>query len=131
MLVLPFNDGEACEALIREHADRLAAVIVDPLSTAAGMTLPAPGFLETLRAVTSELGIILIFDEVVSFRAGRGGMQGVHGIRPDLTCLAKVVAGGTPGGAFGGRADIMALYDPRGGSGRRFRSPAPITATRS
>ena len=116
VLVLPFNDGEACEALIREHADRLAAVIVDPLSTAAGMTLPAPGFLETLRAVTSELEIVLIFDEVVSFRAGRGGMQGVHGIRPDLTCLAKVVAGGTPGGAFGGRADIMALYDPSGGS---------------
>ncbi|MCY4482422.1 MAG: aspartate aminotransferase family protein [Spirochaetaceae bacterium] len=116
VLVLPFNDGEACEALIREHADRLAAVIVDPLSTAAGMALPAPGFLETLRSVTSELGIVLVFDEVVSFRAGRGGMQGVHGIRPDLTCLAKVVAGGTPGGAFGGRADIMALYDPRDGA---------------
>ena len=58
---------------------------------------------------------MLIFDEVVSFRAGRGGTQGVYGIRPDLTCLAKVVAGGTPGGAFGGRADIMALYDPSGG----------------
>jgi glutamate-1-semialdehyde 2,1-aminomutase len=115
VLVLPFNDGETCAALIREHADRLAAVIVDPLSTAAGMTLPAPGFLETLRSVTGDLGIVLIFDEVVSFRAGRGGMQGVHGIRPDLTCLAKVVAGGTPGGAFGGRADIMALYDPSGG----------------
>ncbi|MDE0025588.1 MAG: aspartate aminotransferase family protein [Spirochaetaceae bacterium] len=115
VLVLPFNDGEACEALIHEHGERLAAVIVDPLSTAAGMTLPEPGFLETLRSVTSELGIVLIFDEVVSFRAGRGGTQGVYGIRPDLTCLAKVVAGGTPGGAFGGRADIMALYDPGGG----------------
>ena len=114
VLVLPFNDGEACEALIREHADRLAAVIVDPLSTAAGMTLPAPGFLEILRHVTSALGIVLIFDEVVSFRAGRCGTQGAYGIRPDLTCLAKVVVGGTPGGAFGGRADIMALYDPGG-----------------
>ena len=92
VLVLPFNDSEACEALIGEHADRLAAVIVDPLSTAAGMTLPAPGFLETLRRVTREAGIVLIFDEVVSFRAGRGGTQGVYGIRPDLTCLAKVVA---------------------------------------
>ena len=115
VLVLPFNDSEACAALIREHAERLAAVIVDPLSTAAGMTLPAPGFLDTLRRVTRESGIVLIFDEVVSFRAGRGGTQGVYGIRPDLTCLAKVVAGGTPGGAFGGRADIMALYDPGGG----------------
>ena len=115
VLVLPFNDSEACAALIREHADRLAAVIVDPLSTAAGMTLPAPGFLDTLRRVTRESGIVLIFDEVVSFRAGSGGVQGDYGIRPDLTCLAKVVAGGTPGGAFGGRADIMALYDPGGG----------------
>ena len=114
VLVLPFNDGEACEALLREHADRLAAVIVDPLSTAAGMTLPAPGFLQILRRVTSDLGIVLIFDEVVSFRAGWGGTQGVFGIRPDLTCLAKVVAGGTPGGTFGGRADIMAPYDPGG-----------------
>lgn len=116
VLVLPFNDGEACAALLREHAERLAAVIVDPLSTAAGLTLPAPGFLETLRRLTRELGIVLIFDEVVSFRAGPGGAQGAFGIRPDLTCLAKVVAGGTPGGAFGGRADIMALYDPSQGA---------------
>ena len=114
MLVLPFNDREACAALIGEHADRLAAVIVDPLSTAAGLTLPEPGFLETLRRLTSELGIVLIFDEVVSFRAGSGGAQGTFGVQPDLTCLAKVVAGGTPGGAFGGRAEIMALYDPTG-----------------
>ena len=116
VLVLPFNDSEACATLIREHADRLAAVIVDPLSTAAGLTLPAPGFLETLRSLTSELGIVLIFDEVVSFRAGSGGAQGTFGVQPDLTCLAKVVAGGTPGGAFGGRADIMALYDPSAGA---------------
>lgn len=116
VLVLPFNDAAACAALLREHAERLAAVIVDPLSTAAGLTLPAPGFLETLRRLTGELGIVLIFDEVVSFRAGAGGAQGRFGVRPDLTCLAKVVAGGTPGGAFGGRADIMALYDPTEGA---------------
>ena len=116
VLVLPFNDGAACAELIGEHADRLAAVIVDPLSTAVGLTLPEPGFLEGLRRITGELGIVLIFDEVVSFRAGFGGAQGAFGVRPDLTCLAKVVAGGTPGGAFGGRADIMALYDPTGGA---------------
>lgn len=116
VLVLPFNDAEACAALLREHAERLAAVIVDPLSTAAGLTLPAPGFLQTLRRLTRELSIVLIFDEVVSFRAGPGGAQNVFGIRPDLTCLAKVVAGGTPGGAFGGRADVMALYDPSHGA---------------
>ena len=116
VLVLPFNDAEACAQLIGEHAGRLAAVIVDPLSTAAGLTLPEPGFLEGLRRITREHGIVLIFDEVVSFRAGAGGAQGAFGVRPDLTCLAKVVAGGTPGGAFGGRADIMALYDPTGGA---------------
>ena len=116
VLVLPFNDGEACAQLISEHADRLAAVIVDPLSTAAGLTLPAAGFLETLRRLTRALDIVLIFDEVVSFRAGAGGAQGAFGVRPDLTCLAKVIAGGTPGGAFGGRADIMALYDPTDGA---------------
>ena len=115
VLVLPFNDAEACAELIGEHAGRLAAVIVDPLSTAVGLTLPEPGFLEGLRRVTREHGIVLIFDEVVSFRAGAGGAQGAFGVRPDLTCLAKVVAGGTAGGAFGGRADIMALYDPTGG----------------
>ena len=86
VLVLPFNDGEACEALLREHGDRLAAVIVDPLATAAGMTLPAPGFLETLRSVTGELGIVLIFDEVVSFprrpRRHAGGVR--HPARPYL-----------------------------------------------
>ena len=116
VLVLPFNDAEACERLIGEQAGRLAAVIVDPLSTAVGLTLPAPGFLEGLRRVTRERGIVLIFDEVVSFRAGVGGAQGAFGVRPDLTCLAKVVAGGTAGGAFGGRADIMALYDPTAGA---------------
>ena len=116
VLVLPFNDAEACERLIGEQAGRLAAVIVDPLSTAVGLTLPAPGFLEGLRRVTRERGIVLIFDEVVSFRAGAGGRPGAFGVRPDLTCLAKVVAGGTAGGAFGGRADIMALYDPTGGA---------------
>ena len=114
--MLPFNDAEACTELIGEHAGRLAAVIVDPLSTAVGLTLPAPGFLEGLRRVTRERRIVLIFDEVVSFRAGAGGAQGTFGVRPDLTCLAKVVAGGTAGGAFGGRADIMALYDPTGGA---------------
>ena len=115
VVVLPFNDAAACTAIIREHADDLAAVIIDPLSTAAGLTLPHPGFLEALREVTTALGILLIFDEVVAFRLSSGGTQGVYGITPDLTCLAKVIAGGTPGGAFGGRADIMSIYDPTTG----------------
>jgi len=116
VVVLPFNDLETCKALINEYSEHLSAVIVDPLSTGVGLTLPKPGFLEGLRQITRKLNILLIFDEVVSFRAGYGGAQGAFGIKPDLTCLAKVVAGGTPGGAFGGRADIMALYDPTNGT---------------
>ena len=130
VLVLPFNDSEACATLIREHADRLAAVIVDPLSTAAGLTLPAPGFLETLRSLTSELGIVLIFDEVVSFRAGSGGAQGTFGVQPDLTCLAKVVAGGTPAAPSAAVPTSWRCTIPAPGR-RRFRSPAPTTATPS
>ncbi len=115
VVVLPFNDPAACAAIIRAHANDLAAVIIDPLSTAAGLTLPQAGFLESLREITSAHGILLIFDEVVSFRISPGGTQGVYEIVPDLTCLAKVMAGGTPGGAFGGRAEIMAIYDPTSG----------------
>ncbi|MBI92296.1 MAG: aminotransferase class III-fold pyridoxal phosphate-dependent enzyme [Candidatus Latescibacterota bacterium] len=116
VVVLPFNDPVACEAILRAHSGELAAVIVDPLSTAAGLAFPQPGFLESLREITTSLGQLLIFDEIVSFRLGFGGTQGAYGIDPDLTCLAKVIAGGTPGGAFGGREDVMSIYDPTGGS---------------
>lgn len=115
VVVLPFNNLEACERLIDLHKQELAAVIIDPLSTAAGLALPDRTFLEGLRAVTERHGILLIFDEIVSFRMTSGGTQQAYGITPDLTCLAKVIAGGTPGGAFGGRADVMALYDPTTG----------------
>ena len=116
VLVLPFNDATACVEIINENADELAAVIVDPLGTGAGMTLPVDGFLTRLREITERAGILLIFDEIISFRASRGGAQELYGVRPDLTCLAKVIAGGTPGAAFGGRADVMALYDPTSGA---------------
>ena len=112
VVVLPFNDAEACEQVINEHADELAAVIVDPLSTGAGFTLPKDGFLSKLREMTKRADVLLIFDEIISFRSARGGAQETYNIRPDLTCLAKVIAGGVPGAAFGGRADILALYDP-------------------
>lgn len=116
VVVLPFNDATASETIIRKNADNLAAIIIDPLSTASGLTLPHPEFIQSLRDVTRELGIVLIFDEIVSFRMSSGGTQSVFGINPDLTCLAKVVAGGTAGGAFGGREDIMSLYDPTKGT---------------
>ena len=118
VIVLPFNNPEACGEIITENANDLAAVIVDPLSTAAGMTLPANGFLTRLREITEGAGVLLIFDEIISFRVSRGGAQERYNVRPDLTCMGKVVAGGTPGSVFGGRADVMALYDPTSGAPR-------------
>ncbi|MCA9877085.1 MAG: aspartate aminotransferase family protein [Thermomicrobiales bacterium] len=112
VVVLPFNDMEACEALLAEHAHELAAVIIDPLMTNAGVILPEASFLTRLREVTQELGILLIFDEIIAFRIAPGGAQQRYGITPDLTAFGKIMAGGTPGGAFGGRAEIMRLYDP-------------------
>lgn len=116
VVVLPFNDLEACATLLRERADELAAVIIDPLMTNAGVIKPVAGFLPGLRALTEELGMLLIFDEIISYRVASGGAQGVYKIRPDLTTLGKVAAGGTAGGAFGGRADVMAQFDPTGGA---------------
>jgi glutamate-1-semialdehyde 2,1-aminomutase len=118
VVVLPWNDADACARLIEKHAADLAAVVVDPLMANAGMLAPREGFLERLREVTARTGVLLIFDEVISFRVGTGGAQGRFGIRPDLTTLGKIIGGGLAVGAFGGRADVMNAYDPRGGQGR-------------
>ena len=116
VVVLPFNDAVTCAEIIGDNAQDLAAVIVDPLSTAAGLALPEPGFLSDLRDATTRAGALLIFDEIVSFRFGPGGTHTAYQVRPDLICLGKVIAGGTPGAAFGGRADAMDLYDPADGA---------------
>jgi glutamate-1-semialdehyde 2,1-aminomutase len=116
--VLPWNDGGACEAILEKDGGSVAAVIVDPLLANGGMVPPADDFLARLRAVTERLGILLIFDEVISFRIAPGGAQERFGVRPDLTTLGKIIGGGLPVGAFGGRADIMSYYDPRGGQPR-------------
>ncbi len=118
VVVLPWNDAEACEQIIEREAAALAAVLVDPLLGIGGVLPPAPGFLERLRAVTERHGIVLVFDEVISFRVAPGGAQERFGVRPDLTTLGKIIGGGLPVGAFGGRADIMAAYDPRKGGAR-------------
>ena len=122
VLVLPFNDIDTCEQLIGEHAGELAAVIIDPLSTAAGLTLPEADFLSRLRKVTEDHGILLIFDEIVSFRVHPGGTHSMLDLRPDLVCLGKIVAGGTAAAVFGGRRDVMALFDPTDGQGRIWQS---------
>lgn len=112
VIVAPFNDAEAIEAILREHQREIAAVIVEPVPGVMGTIPPRDGFLTSLRNVTEKLGILLIFDEVIAFRVGYHGAQGRYGVRPDLTVLGKIIGGGFPVGAFGGRADIMRLFDP-------------------
>ena len=117
-VVLPWNDAEACEKILEREAANVAGLIVDPLLGIGGILPPAPGFLERLREITTKHGIVLIFDEVISFRIARGGAQERFNVRPDLTTLGKIIGGGLPVGAFGGRADVMAAYDPRKGGAR-------------
>ncbi|MFN8060441.1 MAG: aspartate aminotransferase family protein [Vicinamibacterales bacterium] len=111
VVVLPWNDADACERLIERHKNRLAAVIVDPLPLGISLVSPVPGFLARLREVTTRHGILLIADEVMSFRLGYHGASAREGIRPDLMCLAKIIGGGFPVGAVGGRVDVMDVFD--------------------
>ncbi|MDQ6626410.1 MAG: glutamate-1-semialdehyde 2,1-aminomutase [Verrucomicrobiota bacterium] len=112
---LPFNDSEAVRRAFRENAGSIAAVIVEPIPANAGLYLPHDGFLQTLRDECTRAGALLIFDEVMTgFRVARGGAQEIYGISPDLTALGKVIGGGLPVGAFGGRAEIMDQLSPDG-----------------
>jgi glutamate-1-semialdehyde 2,1-aminomutase len=114
-VVLPFNDTEAVERVMAANKDRVAAVILEPVPGNAGLYLPKPGYLAFLRQITAEHGALLIFDEVMTgFRLARGGAQERFGITPDLTCFGKIIGGGLPVGAFGGRADIMDCLAPLG-----------------
>jgi glutamate-1-semialdehyde 2,1-aminomutase len=110
--VLPFNDIENTVALIEENAENLAAVVVDPVPQRAGLMPANPAFLQALRDVTNQHGIVLIFDEVMSFRLGSGGVQSLLGGSPDLTTIAKIIGGGFPVGAVTGRADILDFLSP-------------------
>ena len=114
IVIMPYNNLPAAERIIRKHSDELAAVIVEPINGQCGMVPAKPEFLQGLREVTAELGIPLIFDEVISFRAARGGAQEFYGIKPDLTCFGKVIGGGMPLAAFGGRRDVMEHLAPLG-----------------
>jgi glutamate-1-semialdehyde 2,1-aminomutase len=118
VVVLPWNEPEAALKLIEKHARDLACVITEPMQTAAGMIVAKEGFLQALREVTARHEIVLILDEVITFRLAPGGMQSLVGITPDLTTFGKIIGGGLPVGALGGRADIMAVFDPRGGKPR-------------
>ncbi len=114
-ITVPFNDPAAVRTAVRKHGKELACVIVEPAAGNMGLVPPAPGFLEGLREITAERGIVLIFDEVISgFRLRFGGFQDIAGVRPDLTCLGKIIGGGLPVGAFGGRREIMGSLAPAG-----------------
>jgi glutamate-1-semialdehyde 2,1-aminomutase len=109
---IPYNDPDGAESVIREHAKDLAAVLIEPVMTAAGMLESTGEYLQRLREVTEELGILLIFDEVVTFPVAYGGAQAHYGVTPDLTTLGKTIGGGLPVSAVGGRRDVMDLLEP-------------------
>ena len=114
-LNLPFNDLAAAEALFASQGDQLACLIIEPITGNMNMILPKPGYLEALRALCDAHGVVLIFDEVMTgFRVAKGGAQALIGVTPDLTCLGKIIGGGMPVGAFGGRTDIMDMLAPIG-----------------
>lgn len=114
-LVAPFNDLAAVERLFEEFSGQIAAVIVEPVAGNMGLVPPVPGFLEGLRNVTEQDGALLIFDEVMTgFRVHPGGAQTLYGIKPDLTALGKVIGGGLPVGAYGGRREVMEMVAPVG-----------------
>jgi len=114
-LSLPFNNIEAVNRVFNEKGDKIACVIVEPVAGNMGMVKPLEGFLETLRDVTEKTGSLLIFDEVMTgFRVAYGGAQTLYGVTPDLTCLGKIIGGGLPVGAYGGKKKIMEYVAPQG-----------------
>ena len=114
-LVAPYNDLAAVQELYARFPDEIAAIIVEPVAGNMGCVPPATGFLEGLREVTQTQGSVLIFDEVMTgFRVAYGGAQAIYGVTPDMTCLGKIVGGGLPAAAYGGRRDILSLVSPAG-----------------
>jgi glutamate-1-semialdehyde 2,1-aminomutase len=114
-LLARYNDLQSVEALFERHPQQIAAVFVEPIAGNMGVVPPGEGFLQGLRAICDTEGALLVFDEVISgFRAAAGGAQKLFGVRPDLTCLGKIIGGGLPVGAYGGRAGVMSLVSPAG-----------------
>jgi glutamate-1-semialdehyde 2,1-aminomutase len=131
-LIARYNDLESVDALFSANPDAIAAIIVEPIAGNIGVVAPADGFLPGLRDRCTRHGALLIFDEVISgFRAAAGGAQAIFGVRPDLTCLGKIIGGGLPVGAYGGRADVMSMIAPAGPvyqAGTLSGNPVAMTA---
>jgi glutamate-1-semialdehyde 2,1-aminomutase len=131
-LTATFNDLQSVEVLVRDHGEEIACIIVEPIAGNMGVVPPEEGFLEGLRAKCDESGIVLIFDEVITgFRVSYGGAQAIYRVRPDVTCLGKVIGGGLPVGAFGGKREIMERLAPSGDvyqAGTLSGNPLAMTA---
>ena len=131
-ITVPYNDLESIRYAFEQFGEDIAAIIVEPVAGNMGVVPPQPGYLEGLRAVTEEYGSLLIFDEVMTgFRVDYGCAQGYYGVTPDLTCLGKVIGGGLPVGAYGGKAEIMARVAPAGDiyqAGTLSGNPLAMTA---
>jgi glutamate-1-semialdehyde 2,1-aminomutase len=131
-IAIPFNDLDRVETVFREQGDKIAAVIVEPVAGNMGCVPPLPGYLQGLRRITEQYGAVLIFDEVMTgFRLSRGGAQELFGVTPDLTTLGKIIGGGLPMAAYGGRAEIMQKVAPAGPvyqAGTLSGNPLAVTA---
>ncbi|MBP1753313.1 MAG: glutamate-semialdehyde -aminomutase, partial [Geobacteraceae bacterium] len=131
-LTATFNDLASVKKLVSENSGRIACIILEPIAGNMGTVLPREGFLEGLRALCDEEGVVLIFDEVMTgFRVAYGGAQELYGVTPDMTTLGKIIGGGLPVGAFGGRKEIMTLLSPSGGvyqAGTLSGNPLAMTA---
>jgi glutamate-1-semialdehyde 2,1-aminomutase len=128
VIVMPYNDLETCERILRQHKDELACVIMEAVASAFGYLAASPAFLKGIRQLTQELGILLIFDEVQSFRVSPGGAQEHFGVIPDMTTFGKIIGGGMPVGAWGGRRDIMAVFDPTAPGGAKVAHAGTFNA---
>lgn len=131
-VVLPFNDAEALDKTFAEHGNQIACIIVEPVAGNMGCVLPKPDYLRLLRQIVDRSGALLIFDEVITgFRVAYGGAQELYGVTADLTCLGKIIGGGLPAAAFGGRADVMSKIAPLGPvyqAGTLSGNPLAVTA---
>ena len=128
VVVLPYNDLAECERLLRAHADEIGCLIMEPIVSSFGYVPGDPEFLRGIRKLTEALNIVLVYDEVQSLRVAPGGAQELFGVTPDLTAFGKIIGGGMPVGAFGGRRDIMAQYDPTVAGGARIAHAGTFNA---